>query len=762
MRIIFHVGPHKTATTSIQRALSSNRQQLADLGIHVPDSQTSLPGFHELPWAVMGWDTRHLGMARKPRPAQDLLTREIATADAAGRAQVIFSAEDLSLLSVDHWQTIFRSCRAAVEDVRQLEIVVTWTDRPLRDWSLSSHASLVQLGLNLAYPEVSETLAAHIDNFKQRLLRLAELNPDLKVVRVEYSRENLIADWLENLFSGLNLGTTLNTAITENLSPSIRQIEALRIANLKTESNLDPNAPFHWPEWQSPNNLKKLRRIHARILKKMRKAFAKRIAKETAGLLPVEVCAVFRDEAKYLAEWVQFHLDEGVSKFHLFNDASTDNFAEVLEPFISTGVVSISPAKGRHQIELYNSFLNQNKGRRVWAAFIDIDEFLFAPEGAPLPTALRRFSGTAGVFVFWKVFGSGGRQSASGDGVIADSVFRHEVAESRKEAVAHDKVFRQIAAGKLLTGRVDQGKSVVRLDRVDEMLIHCPKKLRGRMVDTRGQKFSRRKWASVRRTRIYLPSHDHLLIHHYWSRNLDSLTAKYQRGSVAKEQRDNIRLKAELDQLLRWDQQISTIFDDTLLHRVLLRHHPFVFLIGFNKSATRAFQAFFEDNGLPAVHWDQNRLTEKMLDNIEVGKRLLDGYDTVYRIFSDFISSTDKGRFEGNQFFRELDHDYPNSFFILNNRNTEDWIRSREQHGEGAFLSRELGLLGSDDGPRLRRLWRTQKTEHEASVRKYFDGNPRFAEIDIDSPNVPEQINRLLGLSLDSSKWRIVGKTITN
>ena len=39
-----------------------------------------------------------------------------------------------------------------------------------------------------------------------------------------------------------------------------------------------------------------------------------------------------------------------------------------------------------------------------------------------------------------------------------------------------------------------------------------------------------------------------------------------------------------------------------------LAHLPYVFLIGFNKTATTTLHFFFKKNGLPSIHWDNNRL----------------------------------------------------------------------------------------------------------------------------------------------------------
>ena len=46
----------------------------------------------------------------------------------------------------------------------------------------------------------------------------------------------------------------------------------------------------------------------------------------------------FRDEAKWLPEWIEFHLMMGVDKFYLREHMSTDG-EEILHPYIEKGIV---------------------------------------------------------------------------------------------------------------------------------------------------------------------------------------------------------------------------------------------------------------------------------------------------------------------------------------------------------------------------------------------------------------------------------------
>src|SRR6266705_5250077 len=53
-------------------------------------------------------------------------------------------------------------------------------------------------------------------------------------------------------------------------------------------------------------------------------------------------CAIFRNEAAYLEEWLNFHLGVGVEHFYLYENRSTDDFRTVLPPFLERGVFTLT------------------------------------------------------------------------------------------------------------------------------------------------------------------------------------------------------------------------------------------------------------------------------------------------------------------------------------------------------------------------------------------------------------------------------------
>jgi len=185
---------------------------------------------------------------------------------------------------------------------------------------------------------------------------------------------------------------------------------------------------------------------------------------------------------------------------------------------------------------------------------------------------------------------------------------------------------------------------------------------------------------------------------------------------------------------------------------------PFIFVIGFNKTATTSLHTFFSRNGLPSVHWDRGRLARRMVENCLDDRPILDGYDREFRVFSDMQAQSGRIRIEANQYFRVLDRDYPGAYFIFNNRDLSGWINSRSAnfvtpHG-ATNLELEMRRLNTTDPQEAVQLWVRERNAFEAEARRYFRGNPRFLEIDITDPDLPRRISRHIGRTMDPAHWK--------
>jgi Glycosyltransferase family 92 len=130
------------------------------------------------------------------------------------------------------------------------------------------------------------------------------------------------------------------------------------------------------------------------------------------------VCAIFQNEAPYLAEWVTFHRLQGVERFYLYDNHSRDGWRSEIRPELAEGVVTT-----RHwpyvpgQRIAYTDCLKR-RPRDEWIAFIDIDEFLFSPSGETLDSLLPDYERWPGVGVEWAMFSLSGRREQPGDLVI--------------------------------------------------------------------------------------------------------------------------------------------------------------------------------------------------------------------------------------------------------------------------------------------------------------------------------------------------------
>jgi Glycosyltransferase family 92 len=140
----------------------------------------------------------------------------------------------------------------------------------------------------------------------------------------------------------------------------------------------------------------------------------------------VAVCARFRNEGPYLREWLDYHLAAGIEHFYLYESFSTDDYLDILSPYIQRRVVTlfrdwphipVSPAAEEHC--LLNAM-----GRHEWLGFLDLDEFVVVRGNASIGAFLSEFRESPGVALHWRMFGSGGRKTRESSSVVASHTVR--------------------------------------------------------------------------------------------------------------------------------------------------------------------------------------------------------------------------------------------------------------------------------------------------------------------------------------------------
>ena len=53
------------------------------------------------------------------------------------------------------------------------------------------------------------------------------------------------------------------------------------------------------------------------------------------------VCAIFQNEARFMKEWIEFYKIIGAQHFYLYNNKSTDNYLDILKPYVEQGEVEL-------------------------------------------------------------------------------------------------------------------------------------------------------------------------------------------------------------------------------------------------------------------------------------------------------------------------------------------------------------------------------------------------------------------------------------
>ena len=160
---------------------------------------------------------------------------------------------------------------------------------------------------------------------------------------------------------------------------------------------------------------------------------------------------------------------------------------------------------------------------------------------------------------------------------------------------------------------------------------------------------------------------------------------------------------------------------------------PKVFVIGHNKTATKAIDCIFKLSNYRAVHWAKGRLAGIIFLNLKSNLPLLTHIDD-YHCYSDMEMV---GEFYAYELFPLFDLQYPGSLFVYNKRNTEDWIKSRLNHldyteqYQARFNSKNFKKLTTID--EVKQHWKDFHARHERRVLKYFEQKNNLIQLDIES-----------------------------
>lgn len=222
------------------------------------------------------------------------------------------------------------------------------------------------------------------------------------------------------------------------------------------------------------------------------------------------VCAIAKDEGPYLREWIEWHRKQGVEKFYFYDNGSSDETREILNPYIEAEIVEYNFFPGRKkQLEAYDACLARHRLDTRWIAFIDIDEFIVPLRRETVREYLKCMEDFPSVEINWLIYGSNGEIHKS-DRPVMERFTRH----SESDHVLNRHV-----------------KSIVNPRRIYNMIgCHEAARIDGRAADSNGNPVK----VSFRdRT----PVQDVIRINHYAVKSREEFREKQCRGRASGRQR---------------------------------------------------------------------------------------------------------------------------------------------------------------------------------------------------------------------------------
>lgn len=260
------------------------------------------------------------------------------------------------------------------------------------------------------------------------------------------------------------------------------------------------------------------------------------------------VCAIFKDEAEYLYEWLSFHNYIGVQHFYLYNNNSTDRSLDVIRswPFQDRVTVIDWPAIPG-QVSAYRHMIENHRDAAEWCAFIDCDEFLCPQTEVPVGAVLDMFTEQCtGLYVHWLMFGSSG-QVEKRPGLVTERFTRRGYDSFPPNHI---------------------GKSVVKLRDVTEAGFCHMIRTKGRMINDSGDEIAQ--MGNGIHTGF---SHRLIALNHYYTKSFAEWRERRAKGKADKAV-DAPDFKRSDGEFYQHDQNV---FEDLKAFQITQRMKPFYY-----------------------------------------------------------------------------------------------------------------------------------------------------------------------------------------
>jgi hypothetical protein len=176
-----------------------------------------------------------------------------------------------------------------------------------------------------------------------------------------------------------------------------------------------------------------------------------------------------------------------------------------------------------------------------------------------------------------------------------------------------------------------------------------------------------------------------------------------------------------------------------------------IFFIGFNRCGTTSIHRLLQRAGIWSAHlhvpmmainpFNLRKPISRFHVNLATAIEGRTTHTSVRKVFrpytavSDLFFFSNTAEIEGICRFREFHEIYKDAYFVLNDRNPDNWIRSRRRYDGGSLL-RRAEQFHSTNAANIEEMWRAARARHVADVLSYFSGYRRFLHFRIDTDEI--------------------------
>jgi FkbM family methyltransferase len=131
------------------------------------------------------------------------------------------------------------------------------------------------------------------------------------------------------------------------------------------------------------------------------------------------ICAIIKDEHRFLDEWINYHLSIGFNTIHLFEDKDSISHESICSKYDNVYLRRYACDKfvrnllkdqgtAHRQYVLYKWFGDTYRNIYDWVAFIDLDEFIVFDDDYNLNKLCNEFSSCTAIQLKWKIMSANG------------------------------------------------------------------------------------------------------------------------------------------------------------------------------------------------------------------------------------------------------------------------------------------------------------------------------------------------------------------